>query len=126
MSIIPPIDTYACTESWVNYVQLYNFLQVQPYTECSMGIEPQEFSETKLAPQKFVEKVTKYARTNERNGQKIICSYLFSYHSLYAVGKNVYARKKSVNIEVGKQSVVFKYLYFILASFRIIYVSRVN
>ena len=66
-----------------------------------MGIEPQEFSETKLAPQKFVEKVTKYARTNERNGQKIICSYLFSYHSLYAVGKNVYARKKSVNIEVG-------------------------
>ena len=31
--------------------------QVQPFTECSMGIEPQEFSETKLAPQKFVEKV---------------------------------------------------------------------
>jgi len=31
--------------------------EVQPFTECSMGIEPQEFSETKLAPQKFVEKV---------------------------------------------------------------------
>jgi hypothetical protein len=31
--------------------------EVQPYTECSMGLEPQEFSETKLEPKQFTEKV---------------------------------------------------------------------
>merc|ERR1719245_2936595 len=30
--------------------------EVVPYKECKMGLEPQEFSETKLAPKKFVEK----------------------------------------------------------------------
>ena len=30
--------------------------EVTPYTECSMGVEPQEFSETKLEGKKFVEK----------------------------------------------------------------------
>ena len=32
------------------------FCEVIPYTECSMGLEPQQFSETKLGPKKFVEK----------------------------------------------------------------------
>ncbi|XP_023322204.1 uncharacterized protein LOC111696726 isoform X2 [Eurytemora carolleeae] len=31
--------------------------KVQPYTECSMGLEPQNFDETKLTAKKFVEKV---------------------------------------------------------------------
>ena len=30
--------------------------EVQPYKECKMGIEPQQFKETKLAPKKFIEK----------------------------------------------------------------------
>ena len=30
--------------------------EVVPYTECSMGLETQQFSETKLGPKKFVEK----------------------------------------------------------------------
>jgi len=30
--------------------------EVIPFTECSMGLEPQQFSETKLAPKQFIEK----------------------------------------------------------------------
>ena len=30
--------------------------QVVPYTECNVDVEPQQFSETKLSPKKFIEK----------------------------------------------------------------------
>merc|ERR1719309_1821797 len=36
--------------------------EVVPYTECSMGMEPQEFSQTILAPKKFVEKTCTQGR----------------------------------------------------------------
>eukprot|EP00090_Calanus_glacialis_P018919 TRINITY_DN2922_c0_g1_i1.p1 TRINITY_DN2922_c0_g1~~TRINITY_DN2922_c0_g1_i1.p1 ORF type:complete len:340 (-),score=58.63 TRINITY_DN2922_c0_g1_i1:150-1142(-) len=36
--------------------------EVVPYTECSMGMEPQEFSQTILAPKKFVEKTCSQGR----------------------------------------------------------------
>jgi len=36
--------------------------EVVPYTECSMGMEPQEFSQTVLAPKKFVEKTCSQGR----------------------------------------------------------------
>jgi len=36
--------------------------EVVPYTECQMGMEPQEFSQTVLAPKKFVEKTCTQGR----------------------------------------------------------------
>ena len=39
--------------------------QVKPYTECSMGVEQQPFKETKLAPERFVEKACE-------TGQKVV------------------------------------------------------
>ena len=35
---------------------LLDYFKVVPYTECKMGMEPQEFTETVLAPKLFVEK----------------------------------------------------------------------
>ena len=34
----------------------FYYLQIVPYKECKQGMEPQQFSETKLAPKKFIEK----------------------------------------------------------------------
>ena len=40
---------------------------VQPYTECSMGMVPQQLNRTKLAPKLFVEKTCTQVCHDDRN-----------------------------------------------------------